>query len=74
MRSFKSNENIQKKEGEVYEDMVEILLMRQVFLVEDPEIEYLFCDAPSGSETRLLFCNDLLVVGVCLGWSSTWPF
>ena len=25
---------------EVYEDMVEILLMLQVFLAEDPEIEY----------------------------------
>ena len=43
---------------EVYEDMVEILLMLQVFLAEDPEIEYLFCGAPSGSETCLLFCND----------------
>ena len=42
---------------EVNEDMVEILL--QVFLAEDPEIEYLFCGAPSGSETCLLFCNDL---------------
>ena len=41
------------------EDMVEILLMLQVFLAEDPEIEYLFCGAPSGSETCLLFCNDL---------------
>ena len=28
---------------EVYEDMVESLLMLQVFLVEDPEFEYLFC-------------------------------
>ena len=44
---------------EVYEDMVEILLMLQVFLAEDPEIEYLFFGAPSGSETCLLFCNDL---------------
>ena len=44
---------------EVYEDMVEILLMLQVFLAEDPEIEYLFCGAPSGSENCLLFCNDL---------------
>ena len=41
------------------EDMVEILLMLQVFLTKDPEIEYLFCGAPSGSETCLLFCNDL---------------
>ena len=44
---------------EVYEDMVGILLMLQVLLAEDPEIEYLFCGAPSGSETCLLFCNDL---------------
>ena len=44
---------------EVYEDMVKILLMLQLLLVEDPEIEYLFCSAPSGSETCLLFCNDL---------------
>ena len=44
---------------EVYEDMVEILLMLEVFLAEDPETEYLFCGAPSGSETCLLFCNDL---------------
>ena len=41
------------------EDMVEILLMLQVFLAEDPEIEYLFCGAPAGSGTCLLFCNDL---------------
>ena len=39
--------------------MVEILLMLQVFLSEDPEIEYLFRGAPSGSETCLLVCNDL---------------
>ena len=39
--------------------MVEILLMLQEFLAEDPDIEYLFCGAPSGSETCLLFCNDL---------------
>ena len=44
---------------EVFEDMVEILLKMQVFLAEDPEIEYLFCGAPSGSETCLLFCNGL---------------
>ena len=44
---------------EVYEDMAEILLMLQVFLAEDPESEYLFCGVPFGSETCLLFCNDL---------------
>ena len=47
---------------EVYEDMVEILLMLQVFLAENPEVEYLFCGVPSGSETCLLFCNDLFCI------------
>ena len=39
---------------EFYEVIVEIL---QAILAEDPEIEYLFCGAPS-TETHLLFCND----------------
>ena len=34
---------------QVYEDMVETLLM--LFLAEDSKIEYLFCGTPSGSET-----------------------
>ena len=50
---------------EVYEDMVEILLMLQVFLAEDPEIEYLFCGAPSGSETA---CSSAMISSAC-GWS-----
>ena len=33
--------------------------MLQVCLADDPEIQYLFCGALSGSETYLLFCNDL---------------
>ena len=44
---------------EGYEDVVEILLMLHVFLAENPEIEYLFSGASSGSETCLLFCNYL---------------
>ena len=44
---------------EIYEDIVEILLMLQVFLAEDPEIEYLFFDAPFRCETSLLFYNGL---------------
>ena len=32
-----------------------MVAMLQVFLTEDPEIEYLFCDAPSDSETCLFF-------------------
>ena len=49
---------------EVYEDMVEILLMLQVFLAENPEIEYLFCGAPSGSEA----CSSVMISSAC-GWS-----
>ena len=44
---------------EICEDIVEILMMRQLFLIEDHEIEYLFCGFPSRSETSLLFCSDL---------------
>ena len=50
----------------VYGDMVVILLMLQIFLAEDPETEYLFCGAPSDTETCLHFCNDL----VCLRQES----
>ena len=43
---------------EVCEDTVEILmLILQVFLAEDPEIEYVFCGAPSRSECSLLLSN-----------------
>ena len=44
---------------EIYENMVEVLLMLQVLLAEDPDIGYLLCGAPSSSETSLRFCNDL---------------
>ena len=37
---------------EIYKYMVEILLMLQVFLAEDPEIEYLLCGAPFCPETK----------------------
>ena len=50
---------------EVYEDMVEILLMLQVFLAEDPESEYLFCGAPSGSET----CLSSAIISSACRWS-----
>ena len=51
---------------EVYEDIVEIVLMLQVFLAEDPEIDYLFYGAPSGSKTSLLFCNGPRQVNLVL--------
>ena len=50
---------------EVYEDVVEIQLVLQVFLADDPEIQYLFCGAPSGSETCLLFT---MISSAC-GWN-----
>ena len=39
--------------------MVDIPLVLQVFLAEDPEIEYIFYGAPSVSETGLVFYNAL---------------
>ena len=45
---------------EVYEDMVEVLLVLEIFLTEDSEVEDLFCGAPSCSEACLFFSNDLL--------------
>ena len=50
---------------EVCEDMVEILLMLQVFLTEDPAIEYLFCCVHAGSETCFL---SAMISSAC-GWS-----
>ena len=45
---------------EVYEDMVEVLLVLEIFLTEDSYVEDLLCVAPSCSEACLCFCNDLL--------------
>ena len=45
---------------EVYEDMVEILLVLKIFLTENAWVEDLLCGAPSCSETRLFVSNDLL--------------
>ena len=46
----------------MYEDMVEILHMLQVFLAEDPEFEYLFC----GSRSRSA-CSYAMISFAC-GW------
>ena len=46
---------------EVYEDMVEILLKLQVFLAENPEIEYLFCALKPA-------CSSAMISSAC-GWS-----
>ena len=45
---------------EVYEDMVALLLVLEIFLTEDSKLEYLLCGAPSCSEACLFFSDDLL--------------
>ena len=48
---------------EVYEDMVEILLMLQVFLAEDPEIEYSVVFHPALKPA----CSSAMISSAC-GW------
>ena len=45
---------------EVYEDMVEVLLVLEMFLKENAYVEDLLCGAPTCSEACLFFSNDLL--------------
>ena len=47
---------------EVYEDMVEVLLVLvlEIFLTENAYFEDLLCDAPICSEASLFFSDDLL--------------
>ena len=45
---------------EVYEDMVEVLLVLEIFLTEDSKVEDLLCGAPSCPEACLFFSDDLL--------------
>ena len=49
---------------EVYEDMVEILLVLEIFITENAQVEDLPCGAPTCSEDCLFFSDDLL----CLLW------
>ena len=44
---------------EVYEDMVEVLLVLKIFLTENAWVEDLLCGAPSCSEACLFFRDDL---------------
>ena len=44
---------------EVYEDMVEVLLVLEIFLTVDAKVEDLLCGAPAGSEACLFFSDDL---------------
>ena len=45
---------------EFYEDMVEVLLVLEIFLIEDSQVEDLLCGAPFCSEACLFFSDDLL--------------
>ena len=45
---------------EVYEDMVEVLLVLDMLLTNDSMVEKLFCGASSCSEACLFFSDDLL--------------
>ena len=45
---------------EAYEDMVEVLLVLEIFLTEDLPVEDLLCGTPSCSEACLFFGDDLL--------------
>ena len=44
---------------EVYEDMVEVLLVLEMFLTKDSWVEDLFCGAPSCPEACLFLSDDL---------------
>ena len=45
---------------EVCEDMVEILLVLEIFLTKDSYVEDLLCDTPACSKACLFFSDDLL--------------
>ena len=44
----------------ISEDMVEVLLVLEIFITEDSQVEDLLCGAPSCSEACLFFRNYLL--------------
>ena len=52
--------NLVKDLLEVYEDMVEVLLVLKIFLTEDSQVEDLLCGPPSCSEAYRFFADDLL--------------
>ena len=45
---------------EVYEDIVEVLLVLEIFLAKDSSVEDLLCSAPSRCEACLFFSGDPL--------------
>ena len=51
---------------EIYEDMVQILLMLKVLFKHDSEVKDLFCGASLGSEPRLFLNKISLTLGLSL--------
>ena len=49
---------------EVYEDMVQVLLVLQISLTQDLKVKDLFRDAPSCSEPSLFLCEDLFCLAL----------
>ena len=47
---------------EVYEDMVEVLLMLEIFITENAQVENLFCGAPSCSKPA---CSSAIIFSAC---------
>ena len=45
---------------EVYEALVEVLLVLEIFLAKDSSVEDLFCSAPSCCKACLFFSDDPL--------------
>ena len=48
---------------EINEDMVQILLILEVFFTQDSKVEDLFCGASSGYESSLFFSNYFFSLG-----------
>ncbi len=46
---------------EDYEDMVEVMLVLEIFLTEDSSVEDLHCGAPSCSEA----CSSVMIFSAC---------
>ena len=57
---------------EVYEDMVEALLVLKIFLIEDSWVEDLLCGAPSCTEAGLFLSDDLLNMFIMIFSMTAW--
>ena len=53
---------------EVYEDMVEALLVLEMFLTKDSQVEDLLCGAPFCSEACLFFLLKSVLLISCVFW------